>query len=177
MNLQRMNHKFLLLVALILPIFASASEVSIENSDFVMRSVNFVIFVALLWWLVAKWIKGALKARKDSIASQLNAVQDKLAQTKANKELALKELENAKKLARDIVEGAKKEAVILSDGIALQCKNDSESLRKAHAERLNFEQRRIKKAVIAEILDELLSDKNVALDKKAFVEILAKRVA
>ena len=172
-----MNQKIYFLIALILPVFASASEVSIENSDFVMRSVNFVIFVALLWWLVAKWIKGALKSRADNIATQLNAVQDKLAQSRAKKEVALKELEKSKILAKDIVEGAKKEANILSEGIALQCKNDSEMLRKSHAERLNFEQKRIKKAVIAEVLDELLSDKNIALDKKAFVEILTKRVA
>ena len=73
--------------------------------------------------------------------------------------------------------GAKKEAVILTENIATQCKNDSESLRKTHAERLNFEQKRIKQAVIAEVLDELLSDKNITLDKSAFVEILTKRVA
>ena len=165
------------ILLLLMPLFAFGAEVSIENSDFVMRSVNFVIFVALLWWLVAKWIKGALKARQDNIASQLNAVQDKLAQSKAKKEVALKELEKSKSLAKDIVEGAKREANILRDGIALQCKNDSEMLRKSHAERLNFEQKRIKKAVIAEVLDELLADKNIALDKKAFVEILTKRVA
>lgn len=172
-----MNQKFYFLIVLILPIFVSAAEVSIENSDFVMRSINFIIFIALLWWLVAKWIKNALKARQDNIALQLNAVQDKLAQSKAKKDLALKELEKSKKLAKDIVEDAKKEATILADGIATQCKNDIEMLRKSHAERLNFEQKRIKKAVIAEVLDELLSDKNIVLDKKIFVDILTKRVA
>ena len=161
----------------LLPMLVSAAEVSIENSDFVMRSVNFVIFVALLWWLVAKHIKNALKSRQESISAQLNAVQDKLADSRAKKEIALKELEKSKKLAKEIIANAKKEAVILVESIATQCKNDAESLRKAHAERLNFEQKRAKQAIIAEVLDELLSDKNIALDKNAFVEILTKRVA
>lgn len=164
-------------LALILPIVASASDVSIENSDFVMRSINFVIFAVILWWLVAKHIKNALKSRQDNIAGQLNAVQDKLADSMAKKEVALKDLEKSKKLAQEIIEGAKKEAVILADNIAIQCKNDSEMIKKSHIERLNFEQKRVKQAVIADVLDELLSDKNIALDKNTFVEILTKRVA
>lgn len=173
---QKINQMKIFILAL-LPMFASASEVSIENSDFVMRSINFVIFAVILWWLVAKHIKNALKSRQDNISAQLNAVQDKLAQSRTKKENALKELEKSKVLAQEIIDGTKKEAVILAKNIEIQCKNDAESLRKAHAERLNFEQKRAKQAVIAEILDELLSDKNVALDKKAFVEILTKRVA
>ena len=169
--------KFLATMLLVLPVIVGAAEVSIENSDFVMRSINFVIFVVILWWLAAKHIKNALKSRQDNISAQLNAVQDKLADSRAKKDSALEELEKSKKLAQDIVAGAKKEAVILTENIATQCKNDSESLRKSHAERLNFEQKRIKQAVIAEVLDELLSDKNITLDKSAFVEILTKRVA
>ena len=169
--------KFLALIFVALPVIVGAAEVSIENSDFVMRSINFVIFAVILWWLVAKHIKNALKSRQDNISAQLNAVQDKLADSRAKKDSALKELEKSKKLAQDIVAGAKKEAVILTENIATQCKNDSESLRKSHAERLNFEQKRTKQAVSAEVLDELLSDKNITLDKSAFVEILTKRVA
>ena len=167
--------KFFILA--MLPMLMSASETSIENSDFVMRSINFVIFVAILWWLVAKHIKNALKSRQENISAQLNAVQDKLAQSRAKKENALKELEKSKILAQEIIDSAKKEAVILAQNIEIQCKNDAESLRKSHAERLNFEQKRAKQAVIAEILDELLNDKNIKLDKSAFVEILTKRVA
>ena len=171
-----MNQMKLFILAM-LPMRVSASEVSIENSDFVMRSINFVIFAVILWWLVAKHIKNALKSRQDNISAQLNAVQDKLAQSRAKKENALKELEKSKILAQEIIDSAKKEAVILAQNIEIQCKNDTESLRKSHAERLNFEQKRAKQAVIAEILDELLNDKNIKLDKSAFVEILTKRVA
>lgn len=165
------------IVLLLMPLFAFGAEVSIENSDFVMRSVNFVIFVALLWWLVAKHIKKALKDRQENIASQLNAVQVKLAESNTKKIAKLDELENAKKLAKDIVASAHKEAEILTKNIQEQCKRDMEILQKSFVERLNFEQKRVKKSIVSEVLDEILRDENIKLDKKQFVEILTKRVA
>lgn len=162
---------------LLMPLVAFSAEVSIESSDFVMRCVNFAIFVAILWWLLAKRLKNMLKDRQDSIAKKLNAVQEKLAESNAKKVEKLKELEQSKKLAKDIVANAKKEAEILTKNIQNQCKNDMEILQKAYIERLNFEQKRIKKSVVSEVLDEILSDKNITLDKKIFVEILTKRVA
>lgn len=160
-----------------MPLVAFGAEVSIENSDFVMRCVNFAIFVAILWWLLAKRVKNMLQERRDSIAKQLNAVQDKLAESNAKKVEKLKELEQSKKLARDIVDNAKKEAEILTSNIHNQCKKDMEILQKTYIERLNFEQKRIKQSVVSEVLDEILSDKFIALDKKKIVEILTKRVA
>ena len=165
------------ILLLLMPLFAFGAEVSIENSDFVMRSVNFVIFVALLWWLVAKHIKNALHARRENIASQLNAVKDKLAESNAKKIAKLDELEKSKKIARDIVANAHKEAEILTKNIQEQCKRDMDILQKSFVERLNFEQKRVKKSVVSEVLDEILSDENIKLDKKQFVEILTKRVA
>lgn len=161
-------------VALV-PIFGA--EVEFAKSDFVMRTVNFVIFVAILWYLVAGWIRNALKTRQEGIASQLNAVQDKLKESLSKKETAQKELSNSKQLAQTIIQDAKKEAQILTQNIESQCNIDIENIKKSHAERLNFEQKRAKVAVVDEILDELLSDKNIPLTKKDFVEILTKRVA
>lgn len=162
---------------MLMPLIAFGAEVSIENSDFVMRCVNFAIFVAILWWLLAKRLKNMLKERQVSIAKKLNAVQDKLAESNAKKVEKLQELEQSKKLAKDIVANAKKEAEILAKNIHNQCEKDMEILQKAYIERLNFEQKRVKKSVVSEVLDEILDDKNIALDKKIFVEILTKRVA
>ncbi|MGX3010761.1 F0F1 ATP synthase subunit B [Helicobacter sp. 23-1044] len=165
------------ILLLLMPIFACAAEVSFENSDFVMRSVNFVIFVALLWWLVAKHIKNALKARQDEISAQLNAVQVKLAESNNKKLEKLKELENAKKLAIDIVANAHKEAEVITKNIQNQCKKDLEILQKSYIERMGFEQKRAKKSIVSEVLSEILRDENIALDKKKFVEIITKKVA
>lgn len=167
-------HKILFIL---LPAFAFAAEVDIANSDIVERTINFAIFVAILWYLLANRIKAALKARQDGISSQLNAVQDKLAQSNIKKEDALKSLEQSKQKAEDIISSAKKEALIIAQNIEEQCKNDIEILKKSHQELLNFEQKRMKKAVIDDILDELLIKNDIKLNKNDYIEILLKRVA
>ncbi|RAX54075.1 hypothetical protein CCY99_05180 [Helicobacter sp. 16-1353] len=167
-------HKILFIL---LPVFAFAADVDIANSDIIERTINFAIFVAILWYLLANRIKSALKARQDGISSQLNAVQDKLAQSKAKKEDMLKSLEQSKQKAEEIVANAKKEAFIITQNIEEQCKNDIEILNKNHQELLSFEQKRMKKAVIDDILDELLIKNDVKLDKNDYIDILLKRVA
>lgn len=165
---------FLLLIA---PIFLMGAEVDIKNSDIIERSINFIIFVAILWYLLKNRLKLALKDRQDKIASQLNAVQDRLNQSKIKKEEAMKSLEDSKKLAAEIIENAKKEASMITSNMQNQCKNDIAMIKKNHEELLSFEQKRMKRLVINEILDELLSDKNITLDKKDYINILTKRVA
>lgn len=165
------------IIFILLPIFAFAAEVNIAESDIVYRSINFVIFVAILWYLLANPIKSALKARQDNIASQLSLVQEKLLQSKVAKEEALKSLENAKKRASDIIDNAKKEAIIIEQNMEKQYNSDVAILRRNYEERLNFEQKKMKKNIINEILDELLTQNHIKIDKKEYVDILLKRVA
>lgn len=166
-----------ILLFLIAPMLLMAAEVDIKNSDIIERTINFIIFVAILWYLLKNRIKIALKDRQDKIASQLNAVQDRLNQSKLKKEEAMKSLEDSKKLADEIIANAKKEASMIASNMQNQCKNDIAMIKKNHEELLSFEQKRMNRMVINEILDELLSDKNIALDKKDYINILTKRVA
>lgn len=165
---------FLLIIT---PMLLLGSEVDIKHSDIIERTINFIIFVAILWYLLKNKLKIALKDRQDKIASQLNAVQDRLMQSKAKKEEAIKSLEDSKKLANEIIANAKKEANMLTANMQKQCKDDIAMINKHHQELLLFEQKRIKRMVISEVLDELLSDKNIKLDKKDYINILTKKVA
>lgn len=164
-----------LLVAL--PIFALASEVDFAKSDFIERSINFVIFAAILWYLVAGRLKAALKARQEGISSQLSFMQDRLAQSKIKKDEALKSLESSKQKAYEIIESAKKEAAIIAQNTKNQCENDIKTLNKNYQERKDFEKRRMKRAVIDDILDELLLKNDINLGKSDYIDILLKRVA
>lgn len=164
-------------ILIITPMLLLGNEIDIKHSDFIERTINFIIFVAILWYLLKNKIKFALKDRQDKIASQLNAVQDRLIQSKIKKEEAIKSLEDSKKFANEIIANAKKEANIITTNIQKQCKNDIAIINKHHQELLLFEQKRIKRMVISEVLDELLSDKNIKLDKKDYINILAKKVA
>ena len=161
----------------LLPITLMAAEVNFAESDFIERTINFVIFVVILWYLAAGKIKMALQTRKDNIANQLSVIQAKLNNSKTKKEEALKALEESKLKAQEIIENAKKEADIIANHINEQCNNDIEIINKNHKERINFEQKRMKKAVIDDIINDLLSNDNVALNKKDYIDILLKRIA
>lgn len=164
------------LLFFILPIFLFAAEVDITNSDIIERTINFAIFVAILWYLLANRIKTALKSRQNDISSKLNAVQDKLELSKTKKEEALKSLEQSKQKAQEIISNAKKEAFIITQNIDEQCKNDIEILKKNHSELLKFEQKRMKKSVIDDILDEIFIKNDLKLVKNDYINILFKKV-
>ena len=166
-----------LLYLFLLPISLMAAEVDIAESDIIERTINFVIFVVILWYFAANKIKIALQDRQNNIASKLNNVQDRLAQSQIKKEEALRELEESKQKAQEIIENDKKEANIMAGNMNEQCKNDIEIINRNHKEGMNFEQKRMKKAVIDDIINELLSNNNIQLNKKDYIDILLKRVA
>lgn len=159
------------------PALLFASEVNIADTDIIERTINFAIFVVILWYLSANKIKQALKDRQKSIANQLNAVQDKLSQSRLKKEEALKALEETKQKAQEIILNAKKEAEIIASNINKQCATDIEIINRNHQERIEFEQKRMKKIVINDVIGELLSNNNMQLSKNDYIDILFKRVA
>lgn len=160
-----------------LPMIIFAAEVDISQSDIVDRTINFAIFVAILWYLLANRIKLALQARKDGISAQLNSVQEKLAASKAQKAESLRKLEDSKRQASDIINNAQREIAIIKQNLDKQHKNDLEILKHNHQELLNFEQKRMKKLVINEILEELLSTNDIKLSKSDYIDILLKRAS
>ncbi len=160
----------------LLPIFLFASDVNIADSDIIERTINFIIFIVILWYLFANKIKESLKDRQRNIADQLNAVQDKLSQSMAKKEEAYRLLEESKQKAKEIVLNAKKEAEIIADNINKQCNIDIAIINKNHQERISFEHKKIKKMIINDVIDELLLN-NINLSKNDYIDILLKRVA
>lgn len=158
-----------------LPIFALGAEVNITDSDIIARTINFIIFFAICWYLIAGRLKSALSNRSQTIADRLSAVQKKLEESKLHKDEMLKKLDESKELAENIVESAIKEAQIITQNIESQLKNDIELLKKSHNERLNFEVKKMKKVVINEVIEEILS--GVSLDKKDYLHILNEKVA
>lgn len=160
----------------LLPILLFASDVNISDSDIIERSINFAIFVVIVWYLFANKIKQSLKDRQNSIANQLNTVQDKLSQSSAKKEEALKLLEESKQKAQEIILNAKKEAELIISNINNQCSIDIEIINKNHQERIAFEQKRINKIVINDVINELLLN-NMQINKNDCIDILLKRVA
>lgn len=161
---------------LVLPAVAFAAGGGGET-DIVERTINFIIYVALFYYLAADKIKAIFVARREGIAAELEKVQLKLKESKKSKEQAQKRFEEAQRMAEDMVATAKKEVVLLTQKVEESTKSDIENLIRHYNDSMEFEKRRAEKAVIDEILAELLESDATKLDKSAYGEILLKRVA
>lgn len=147
------------------------------ETDIVERTINFVIFVAILYYLAADKVKAIFAARQESIATELEKVQEKLKESKKAKEQAQKRLEESKRMAEDVILTAKKEVVLLTQKVEDSTKSDIENLIRQYNDSMEFEKRKAERAIIDEILAELFESDATKLDKSAYSEILLKKVA
>ncbi|WP_373028720.1 F0F1 ATP synthase subunit B [Sulfurovum sp.] len=179
--------KIVLLSLLIVPAILLASGGDAESSryfaqtgreyDFLPRVVNFVIFAALLYYLLANPIKNFFKGRSESIAAQLNEIEKKLQAAKDEKKEAQNRLDKSEKRAEEILVDAKAEAVLLAEKIATANQNDLAILDKQLEEKMSLEERKSAREAIDEILSENITNDDIMLDEAKVVEIISKKVA
>ena len=146
---------FLLLLAPI-ALFASGGEGG-GSTDIIPRTINFLIFAAIMYYYVADAAKEWYLGRK--------------------KEIALAKVEEAKANARALVETAKKEAVLLSEKVAQEAEAEIEGLEKAFEDRVTIERRKMQRVIVCEILDEMFKEGSISLDNDEIVKIVNKKVA
>jgi len=168
--------KILLFALAFAPLALFASSEGAET-DIVQRSVNFVIFAAILWYLLADKIKAAFADRSLSIQAELDKVQDALDASQKKVDDTTAKLEEAKKLAIEIVEGANAEIDKIKQDVLTTVDNDIANLEKHFDEKVKVEARRAKKDVVSEILDELLNADNIELSQDELSNIVLKKVA
>ncbi len=147
------------------------------DTDIVQRTVNFILFAALLWYLLAKPVKNYFTGRSEAIANELKSVQDKLNESIQKKKEALAKISDAEKLAVEILENAKKEAKILNDSILAQCEVDLENLQKSHQSKLELAQRKMISSVVEEVVTEVVAESSKEFSKDAMVNVILKKVA
>ena len=173
-----MKYKYLL-IAMLLPVLAMASEgAGAEGgTDIVARTVNFLIFAAILYYLIADKIKAFFSDRTTSVANELTEIEEKLNSVKTAKEEALKEAKEAKEKAAELLEIAKKEAQMLAQKIEADAEIEVEHLKKALSERMEIEEKKMTKEVVSEVIDEMFGSGKVALSNDDFIQIIKKKVA
>ena len=171
-----MSRLLVVLLTLSTLVFASEGATGGE-SDILQRTVNFILFVGILWYLLAKPVKAYFTGRSESIAKELQSVQDKLNESVQKKKDALAKISEAEKQAVEILEAAKKESKILNDSILSQCEVDLENLEKSQQAKLELAQRKMISSVVEEILDEVIADSSKAFSKDAMVNVILKKVA
>ena len=168
--------RILLLGLALAPVALFASEGAVET-DIVQRTVNFIIFAGILWYLLADKIKAFFAERSLSIQSELDKVQDTLKASQDKVTDAQKKLAEAKKIATEIVEGAKADVDSVKQKVATAVDSDIANLNKNLDEMMKVEISKAKKEVVTKVLEELLSSENIKLTQQELANIVLKKVA
>lgn len=166
---------FAIIVAMPAVLLASGHHEGAKNYDILWRSINFFIFFGILFYLLKEPVKKAYNDRINSIANRLEEIQNKLKETKEKKEQSVKNLEAAKTEATSLIDLAKKEAKIAEDKIKDNLEFEMQNMQKRFEEQKDFENRKITKAVVDEILVDIF-DKNVNIDQNRLADMLSKKV-
>jgi len=167
----------ILVTLLTMSTFALASSAEQGSTDIIQRTVNFLLFAGVVWYLIAEPIKAYFNARSQGVADELKKVQDKLNETIALKKEALAKISDAEKFAEELIVSSKKENKVINDNIMVQCEADLEILTKQHKSLTEFEQRKMVRAVVEGVLNEVLSQSGDSFDKEAMADVILKKVA
>lgn len=168
--------KLLFILSCVTPLALFANDAGVET-DILQRTVNFLIFVAILYYLLAQKAKEFFSDRTASIQAELDKVQQVLKESEMKVKDAKTELENAKKLANEIVESANADINSIKQSIEESVEQEIAHLSKSFGEKIEIETKKVKKEVVSEILDELLNSDNIALSQEDLANIVLKKVA
>ncbi|RDU73828.1 hypothetical protein CQA66_00195 [Helicobacter aurati] len=160
-------------------VFAGGHDgvIDISKTDILERLINFVIFVLLLWYLVADKLKNILSSRSRDIANKLSESQSKIKESRSKKEQAQLRLKEANQKAKEIIEVAKKEALLSKREIEEKTKEQIAYLIKNNEESMQVQARLLQKEIIQEVLEEIFSSQKISLTSNDYIKILEKKVA
>ena len=168
--------KILFTLSVITPLALFASDSSVQT-DILERTVNFFIFVAILYYLLADKIKTFFVDRTKSIQSDLDKVQDMLKASEKKVADAKQEVENAKQVADELIASANADVEAIKTKVENAVEQEITYLSKSFDEKTDLEQRKVKREVVKNILNQLLSDDSIALSQDELANIVLKKVA
>jgi len=157
-----------------LVLFANDSEV---HTDIVERSVNFFIFAAILYYLLADKMKTFFGDRTKSIQAELDKAQEMMKESQKRVDDAKKEVEKSKAIAEELIAAANGDIESIKSKINDSVEQEIKVLGKVSMDKQDIETREVKKEVVQNILDQLLSDDNIALSQDDLANIILKKVA
>jgi len=167
----------ILVLILMISTYAFASEAGHGETDIVQRTVNFLLFAGLIWYLVGEPVKSYFSSRSQAIADELKKVQEKLNESVALKKEALAKISDAEKFAEELAAVSKKENKIINDNIMAQCEADLETLTKQASSTREYAQRKMVRGVVEDVITETLAQSSGDFDKEAMANVILKKVA
>ncbi len=171
-----MIKKILLLLVVATSLFAGETS-TVNSTDIVWRTINFVIFAAIVWYLTADPIKTYLTNRTKKIADALQSAQNKIHELKKQKIEAEQKVADAKKLADEILVLSERENKVVVESMLSRCDAELLILDEQNLSLMKLEQRKMAKSVVQDILTDLLTQDDVSLNKQEMVDIILKKVA
>ncbi|MEA3553596.1 MAG: hypothetical protein U9R39_04215 [Campylobacterota bacterium] len=168
--------KILFALSVVVPLSLFASDANVET-DILERTVNFFIFAAIIYYLIADKVKTFFVDRTKSIQADLDKVQDLLKASEKRVADAKLEIENAKKVAQELVESANNDIDAIKKKVEIAVEQEIAFLSKSFDEKTELETRKVKKEVVQDVLNQLLSNENIELSQNELTNIISKKVA
>ncbi len=175
-------NKIALVITFVLPVLAVASgsehhDISMSNSDFFYRVLNFTIFAGLIYYLVANPIKDFFKNRSTDIANQIKEIDVKLQESKNEAKLAEENLAKSQEKAKEIIADAKDESIILTKNITKKSEEIIVALEKQLEDKIVVEKKKMVKATIKKLLEDGIDNSDINIDGSKVVSLVSKKVA
>jgi len=175
-------NKIALAIAFVLPVIAMASgtghhEVSMSNSDFWARVINFSIFIGLLYYLAANPIKAFFKGRQEGISKSFKEIEEKLNASKEAAKVAEENLVASQLKAEELKKESVSEGAILAENIAKKNADMLSALEKQSVEKMEHESKKMAKNTVDTILKDAITNDDIAIDESKVVSLVSKKVA
>ena len=168
--------KILFALSVVVPLSLFANDANVET-DILERTVNFFIFAAIIYYLLADKIKTFFVDRTNSIQADLDKVQELLKASEKRVADAKLEVENAKKIADELVESANNDVDAIKKKVELALEQEIAFLSKSFDEKQDLDTRKVKKEVVENVLNQLLTNENIELSQAELTNIISKKVA
>jgi F-type H+-transporting ATPase subunit b len=168
--------KLLFALSAIAPLTLFASDANVET-DILERTVNFFIFAAIIYYLLADKARTFFVDRTKTIQADLDKVQDLLKASEKSVADAKLEIENAKKVADELIESANNDVDAIKKKVEVAVEQEIAFLSKSFDEKTELETRKVKKEVVESVLNQLLSNENIELSQNELTNIILKKVA
>jgi len=153
------------------------AKVAGRETDFIPRLFNFLIFVGLLYYLIAEPVKNFFKGRQEEIAGKLQDIEKRLQEAKEARKSAEQTLAESKRKAEEIIKDAKSSAELLTKQYQELGEKEIEALIRQYQEKMEFEERKMQRDTIVKLLDENIRLEDIPLDNHQVIDILDKKVA
>lgn len=152
----------------------SAADVSISESDFIERFVNFVIFFSILWYLGADKIKSIFSQRTRRILKRFEVVQEEEKTLKRQIEEAEAMLADARLKSAEIIANARREAFLIAQQFDMRLEQDVKTLSHSFDEILKQKKVEILKDEVSRTIN--CASETLCISDDAYMKILIRGI-